>query len=43
MTYVFHGATAGTARPTGYTHVTWVGSVEPTNANTANDLWIDTA
>ena len=39
---VIHGATASTARPTGVTHVEWVGSVAPTNANTTNDTWIDT-
>lgn len=30
--YVNHGATAGTARPTGYAAVHWVGTVEPSNA-----------
>lgn len=40
---VIHGATASTARPSGVTHVEWVGSVAPTNANTTNDTWIDTA
>ena len=39
---VIHGATAGTARPNA-THVEWVGSVTPTNANTTLDTWIDTA
>lgn len=39
---VIHGATAGTARPTGITHVEWVGSVAPTNGTTA-DTWVDTA
>jgi hypothetical protein len=38
---VDHGSTAGTARPTGYYSIQWVGSVEPTNA-TANDTWLDT-
>jgi len=42
MGAVVHGATAGTARPTDYTVVTWIGSVEPTNATT-NDIWVDTA
>lgn len=40
--YVNHGATAGTARPLGYTSVEWVGSVEPTNAING-DTWINTA
>ena len=39
---VVHGATASTARPNA-THVEWVGSVAPTNANTTNDTWVDTA
>lgn len=39
---VIHGATASTARPNA-THVEWVGSVAPTNANTTNDTWVDTA
>lgn len=39
---VIHGATASTARPNA-THVEWVGSVAPTNANTSLDTWIDTA
>jgi hypothetical protein len=33
-----HGATAGTARPTGFAQITWIGSVAPTNAVT-NDIW----
>ncbi len=41
-TYVFHGSTAGTARPTGAGVVVWVGTVAPTNANTSVDFWIDT-
>lgn len=41
-TYVFHGATAGTARPTNAGVVIWVGSVTPTNGITATDFWIDT-
>ena len=36
-----HGATAGTARPSGFDSVEWIGSVEPTNA-TNDDTWIDT-
>lgn len=40
--YVKHGATAGTARPSGYAVVLWEGSVTPTNASN-DDLWIDTA
>lgn len=39
---VEHGATAGTDRPGGVGHVRWVGSVEPTNATTADEWW-DTA
>jgi hypothetical protein len=34
---VNHGSTAGTARPTAEV-VLWVGSVQPTNADTAVDL-----
>lgn len=41
MGVVVHGATAGTARPTGYAVVTWIGSVEPTNA-ADNDIWYET-
>lgn len=41
-TYVFHGAVAGTARPTNAGVVIWVGTVTPTNAVTATDFWIDT-
>lgn len=40
--YVNHGATAGTARPTGYASVEWFGSVEPTNS-VNGDTWIDTS
>lgn len=36
-----HGGTAGTARPTGFDSVEWIGTVEPTNA-TNDDTWIDT-
>ncbi len=39
--HVAHGATAATARATGFTSVEWVGSVEPTNA-VNGDTWIDT-
>jgi hypothetical protein len=42
MGYVNHGSTAGTARPTGYAAITWLGAVPPTNAVTATDIWIDT-
>ena len=42
MGTVVHGATAGTARPAGYSIVHWIGSVEPTNA-TNDDLWSDTS
>ena len=40
MGVVVHGATAGTARPTGYAQITWIGSVEPDNKAT-NDIWIE--
>ena len=40
--YVNHGAVAGTARPTGFASVEWVGSVEPTNW-IDGDTWIDTS
>ena len=40
--HIAHGATASTARPTGFTSVEWVGSVEPTNA-VNGDTWVDTA
>jgi len=39
MGSVVHGATATTARPTGFATVTWIGSVSPTNAVT-NDIWV---
>jgi len=42
MGVVVHGATAATTRPSGYTVVTWIGSVEPTNAVT-NDIWINSS
>lgn len=38
---VYHGATAGTARPSVLGRVMWVGSVEPTNIAT-DDMWLDT-
>lgn len=37
---VVHGATAGTARPSGATQVEWHGTVTPTNA-AVNDMWYD--
>lgn len=40
MGYVNHGSTAGTARPSGYAAITWVGTVEPTHA-VNGDLWED--
>jgi len=40
--YVNHGAAAGTARPTGYVSVEWIGSVSPTNA-VNGDTWVNTA
>lgn len=40
--FVNHGAVAGTARPTGYASIEWVGSVEPTNA-IDGDTWVNTA
>jgi len=39
MGVVAHGAVAGTARPTGFAGITWIGSVSPTNA-VANDIWV---
>ncbi len=39
---VQHGATASTARPSGYGSVEWIGSVEPLNA-IDGDTWIDTS
>ena len=41
-TYVFHGATGSTARPSNAGVVIWVGTATPTNANTTYDFWIDT-
>jgi hypothetical protein len=40
MGVVVHGSTAGTARPSGFAVITWIGTVSPTNA-TNNDIWID--
>lgn len=40
--FVNHGAVAGTARPTGYASIEWVGSIEPTNA-VNGDTWVNTA
>lgn len=40
MGSINHGADATTARPTGYYSITWIGTVEPTNA-TNDDIWID--
>jgi hypothetical protein len=42
MGVVIHGATAGTARPSGYGAIHWIGSVAPTNA-IDNDVWTDTS
>lgn len=42
MGCVVHGSSSGTARPSGFAAVTWIGSVEPTNAAN-DDVWIDTA
>lgn len=39
---VQHGAVAGTARPSGFGSVEWIGSVEPTNA-VDGDTWVDTS
>jgi hypothetical protein len=38
--FVNHGATAATARPSGYTSVIWLGTVEPDNW-IAGDFWED--
>lgn len=40
--FVSHGATAGTARPSGFASIEWYGSVEPTNA-VNGDTWVDTS
>lgn len=42
MGVVIHGAVAGTARPTGYGAIHWIGSVSPTNS-IDNDVWTDTS
>ena len=39
---VVHGSTAGTARPSGYAQITWIGSVDPVNKLT-NDIWFETS
>lgn len=41
-TYVYHGATGSTARPTNAGVVIWVGTATPANANTTFDFWLDT-
>lgn len=41
MWVVVHWSTASTPRPFGYSQITWVWSVEPTNA-TDNDTWLET-
>ena len=38
--FINHGGTAGTARPSGFDSVEWLGTVEPSNA-TNDDTWID--
>ncbi len=40
--FVNHGATAGTARPSGFASIEWIGSVEPSNA-VNGDTWVNTA
>jgi hypothetical protein len=40
MGVVAHGATAGTARPTGFPSVLWIGTVAPTNMTTS-DLYLN--
>lgn len=39
MGTVYHGASGGTARPTGYAFITWIGTAEPTHA-AEHDIWI---
>lgn len=39
--FCLHGAVAGTARPSGFASIEWVGTVEPSNA-VNGDTWIDT-
>lgn len=41
-TYVYHGGTAGTARPSVSGPVIWVGTVSPTNGIAGLDFWINT-
>lgn len=41
MGVVVHGSTAGTARPSGFAVIHWIGTVEPTNA-VNGDIWTDT-
>lgn len=41
MGQVVHGTVATTPRPSPFSIVTWIGSVEPTNA-TNNDIWLQT-
>jgi len=41
VTFINHGATAGTARPVGWGMVIWYGSVQPTNM-VAPDICIRT-
>lgn len=40
--WVNHGATAGTARPSGFASIEWYGSVEPSNA-IDGDTWVNTS
>lgn len=42
MGVVVHGTNANVARPSGYSVITWVGSVEPTKS-IDNDIWNDTS
>jgi hypothetical protein len=42
MGVVVHGATGSTSRPSVYAVITWIGSVEPDNAED-DDIWIDTS
>lgn len=39
---VVHGATAATARPSGFAVILWIGSVTPTNG-VSGDLFLNTA
>lgn len=39
--FINHGATASTARPTGFASIEWYGSTEPENAH-LGDTWIET-